>query len=134
MSTSRHSLAKTIAERTMHLKDADKLAHEVAAYLLSEGRTSDLESLMRDVMQYRHEHGIVEAVAVTAHELTDEIIDEIRDILRENNPRAKEFIISRQYDPAVVGGVRIQLANQQLDMTIRSKLDTFKRLTASGKE
>lgn len=129
-----HSLAEVVAERTLHIKDSDQLAREVAAYLLSENRTSDLESLMRDIMQYREDHGIVEAIAVSAHDLNDEIINDIKAILREHNPQAKSFIVRQKHDPAVIGGIRIKLANQQLDMTIRSKLDTFKRLTASGKE
>lgn len=134
MSVARHSLSKVIAERTMHVSDTDKLAKEVAAYLLAEGRTADLESVIRDVMQYRAEKGQVEVIAVSAHELDDETIREIKDTIRRQFPNADKIIVSRQHDPEVVGGIQIKLANQQLDMTIRSKLDTFKRLTTSGKE
>jgi F0F1-type ATP synthase delta subunit len=34
----------------------------------------------------------------------------------------------------VIGGVRLSLANQQLDLSVESKLNKFKQLTAAGKE
>ncbi len=131
---SRHKLVEIIAEQTLDIRDNSKLAREVAAYLITEHRSDDLNPIMRDVMQYRHDKGIVEATAVSAHDLTPEIIKDVHNVLDAEFPDAKEIIVTTKYDPSLVGGVRIDLANQQLDLTVRAKLNTFKRLTALVKE
>jgi F0F1-type ATP synthase delta subunit len=130
MKVNRHHLARVIAERTTHLADATELAHEIAAYVLHERYTGSLDSLLRDVMQYRLEHGVVEATAISAHPLTAQVLDDIKGILRDEYPHAKAVMVDQVQDPSVVGGVRIELAQEQLDMTVAAKLNKFKRLTA----
>jgi len=127
----RHELAAILAEKALSMSAAN-LAEEVAAYLLAENRTGELDSLLRDIMQYRADHGVVEVMAVSAHALTDGTRREVEAQIRELYPAAKQIIISEQLDQSVIGGVKIELANQQLDLSIRSKLNRFKQLTAVG--
>ncbi len=134
MSTKRQQLAEVIGQRTMHASNTKELVREVAAYILSENLTAQFESLMRDIMQYRAEHGIIEAVAVSAHELGDEVHREIKQLLQTELPHAKSILVRGKHDDSVIGGVRVELPNQQLDLTIRRKLATFKRLTIGAKE
>lgn len=133
MKVPRTQLATIIGERTLHEPDITKLAQEIAAYLLSENREHDLESLIRDVLQYRQEHGIVEAELASAHELGAGIDRQVQELLKQHYPTAKQVIVRESRDLSVVGGLRVQLAHEQLDMTVRAKLDRFKRLTAEGK-
>lgn len=128
----RRDLADIIGERTLHVRDVRTLAGAIAAYLLEERRTHDLESLIRDVMQYRLDHGTLEADIVSAHELPAHVMTDVKAILGREYPHAKEINLDIQIDPSVVGGVRIELPNEQLDMTVRAKLDAFKRLTVGG--
>jgi F-type H+-transporting ATPase subunit delta len=128
----RHQLAAVLAERSLAQLDVKTFSDELAAYLLSEHRTGELDSLMRDIMQYRADHGVVEVVAVSAHTLTDSVRKDIESQVRELYPAAKKVIISEEIDPVIIGGVRIELANQQLDLSIRAKLNRFKQLTAVG--
>lgn len=129
---SRRHLAEVIGERTLAQDNIKQLARAIAAYLLDEGMTGDLESLIRDIMQYRLEHGFIEANIVSAHELPANVLEDVRDILGREYPKAKSVELDTELDPNVVGGVRIDLPNEQLDLTVRAKLDTFKRLTAGG--
>lgn len=128
MSITRQDLASVLGERTLHIKDVRTLAAAIAAYLLEERRTGDLESLIRDIMQYRMERGHVEVNVVSAHPLSDLVLKDVKHILHQQYPHAKELNIDSQLDPTVVGGVRLELPNEQLDLTVRSKIDTFKRL------
>lgn len=132
MNIPRSDLAAVIGERTLQVRDVKHLAAAVAAYLLEERRTADLESLIRDIMQYRLENGVVEANVVSAHELPSIVLEDVKQILHQDYPKARELNIDAQIDPMVVGGLRIELPNEQLDMTVQTKLDTFKRLTATG--
>lgn len=131
---SRLELAEIIGEKTLRVESLDTLKDVIAAYLLDENDVDELDSLMRDVLAYRAAHGYVEATLVSAHPLTDGTKTEIRDLLKTEFPNAKKIIMNENIDPAVVGGVRIELAGEELDLTIKAKLNTFKRLTAARKD
>jgi F0F1-type ATP synthase delta subunit len=134
MKVPRHILAQAIAERTLHVRDARLLGREIAAYLLAERRTAELESILRDIMQYRTDHGVLEAEVVTAHEVRDQVLAEAKQLLQAAYPKAKTVHVGARLDESLIGGVRIDMANQQLDLSVRAKLATFKRLTsAEGK-
>jgi F0F1-type ATP synthase delta subunit len=125
----RHQIAAVLAQRSLGNIDVAKFSDEIAAYLLEAGRTGELESLLRDVMQYRADHGIVEVIAVSAHDLTAATKTDIEKQIRGLYPEAKQIIVTPQRDETVVGGVRLELANEQLDLTVRAKLNRFKQLT-----
>ncbi len=131
---SRRDLAEIIGEKTLKTTNTEKLAQQIAAFLLETRKTTDLESLIRDVMEYRADHGIVEATAVSAHQLDDKAISQIKQILLKEHPKAKKVRLNIKIDKSVVGGLRIELANEQLNLTVRDKLDDFKRLTAQIKD
>jgi F0F1-type ATP synthase delta subunit len=128
--TPRHVIAAALAQRSLGNVNTPKFATEIAAYLLGERRTSELDSLLRDIMQYRADNGIVEVIAISAHPLTAQINTDIEQQMRELYPNAKQIIITPEHDATAVGGIRLELANQQLDLTVRNKLNLFKQLTA----
>lgn len=130
--TPRRRLAAIIAERCQKSANSKELSQEIAAYLLSEGRTGELDSILRDVMQYRADHGIIEVAATTARPLSQSVKNDIESLIKGLSPGYKQIIISEQIDSSVIGGVRLELANQQLDLSIRSKLNRFKQLTIAG--
>lgn|SRR5690606_31599972 len=124
----RSELAEIIGEKTLHISDTKKLVRSVAAYLAEMDKPVDLDSLMRDVMQYRLEQGIVEAVVVSAHPLTPQVITDVKSLIKEHLPGTKSIKIDTRIDESLVGGVRIELPHEALDLSVRSKLNLFKRL------
>jgi F0F1-type ATP synthase delta subunit len=133
MKAPRTRIAKTIADRTLKDGVSKTFSKEIAAYLLSEGRVSELDSVLRDVRADWADDGYVEVLASSAHPLTAETKTEIMKQAKSQFPAAKKIVISEINDPDVIGGVRLSLANQQLDLTVESKLNKFKQLTA-GKD
>jgi len=129
MKASRTKLASTIADRSLKGESGDKLAQEVAAYLLSEGRVSELNSVLRDVQADWAQQGYVEVLAASAHELSSDVKASITRQVKALYPNAKQIVVTEVHDPAVVGGVRLSLANQQLDLSVEAKLNKFKQLT-----
>jgi F-type H+-transporting ATPase subunit delta len=139
MKTPRTRIASAIADRTLNSdqsgqKDAAKsLAKEVAAYLLAEGRVGELGSVLRDVQADWAKAGYVEVLAASAHPLSADVQKNIESQIRSLYPDAKRVIVTEVLDPTIIGGVRLSLANQQLDLSVEAKLNKFKQLTA-GKE
>jgi F0F1-type ATP synthase delta subunit len=126
--TTQRQLAKTIAERTRNVSSLKTLTDEVAAFLIEEKGVYNLESLLRDVIKYRAEKGIVEAVIVAANKVDKNVEAEVEQIVADIYPESKKIYISQKIDPQVVGGIRIDLPDRQLDLTVRTKINILKRL------
>lgn len=124
MKASRTRLAQVIAGDL----DQPDLNRAVAAYLLSEGRVDELDSLMRDVMKVRVERGVVEVSVKSAHPFSDQVRNAIQTEVKRLYPTARQIIINEVIDQDVVGGARLQFADRQLDLSIRSKLNHLKQL------
>ncbi|HVX58470.1 MAG TPA: F0F1 ATP synthase subunit delta [Candidatus Saccharimonadales bacterium] len=134
MKAPRTRLARLVADQTLDKGVSGRFAREVAAYLLSEGRVDELDSLLRDVQEDWAEAGHVEVTARSAHPLTAAVKDDIRREVKKVYPAAKRIVINEVTDPAVVGGVRLNMPSRQLDLSIRAKLNLFKQAVTAGKD
>ena len=135
MKTPRNRISRTVADRTLKSGSKNtKLTQEIAAYLLTERRVSELESIMRDVQQDWAEAGQVEVIAASAHPISSTVKNDIIARIKPLYPEAKQIIVTETIDPEIIGGVRLSLANQQLDLSVEAKLDKFKQLTTAGKD
>lgn len=134
MHASRLALAAGLTDKIQSGADAATLSREIAAYLLSEGRVGELDSLMRDIQAARAERGVVEVLAASAHQLDPEVKNDIEAMVHNVFPDAKKVIVTEVIDPEVIGGVRLSFAHQQLDLSVKAKLNKFKQLTSAGKE
>lgn len=130
MKVPRLKLAQLIRDRATSPEMFADLSREIAAYLLQEGRTGELNSLMRDVIELRAEQGNIEAIATSAFPLSIESRAEIEAVVQELYPSAKSIIVSETHDDHVIGGTKLIIANRQLDVSIRTKLNHLKQLTA----
>ena len=131
MKAPRTRIAKAIAARTLKDGVSRRFSREIAAYLLSERRTGELDSILRDVQGDWAEAGRVEVIASSAHALTPAVKADIKRRIKHVYPQAKQIIVTEARDPAVIGGVRLNLANQQLDLSVEAQLNKFKQLTAT---
>lgn len=133
MKTSRTRIAHTIAKHTLSRGASKQYARKIAAYLLSEHRTRELDSLLRDVQAYWANAGHVEAAVSSAHPLSSAAKEEVRNRAKKLYPFAKEITVTEAHDPQVIGGVRISLPNRQYDLTVEGKLNKLKQQTTAGK-
>ncbi len=128
----RSTLAQVMADKIdAPGADVSALGQELAAYLLTEGRSGELNSLMRDIMQIRAERGTVEVTVRCANGLSEQVKADITREVQSLFPKAKIIIISEIHDDTMVGGIRLEFANQQLDLSVRAKLNRFKQLTTA---
>ncbi len=132
MKTSRTRIAGAVATATLDKGVSKSYAQEVAAYLLVEGRVDELDSLLRDVQADWAAKGYVEVLARSAHPLSLETKADIAKQVQSLYPDAKKVVVTEVADPSVIGGVQINLANQQLDLSVEAKLNKFKQLTLRG--
>lgn len=127
---SRHDIATAIVRLIDENNDSRHIARRIAAYLMEQGRTKELDSLMRDVMQLRAGHGTVEVTATSAFPLTKQVKTHIEKLAAAIQGSAlKQVITNEVIDAKVLGGIRIETPGEQLDLTIRARLDKLKQAT-----
>lgn len=127
----RSRIASAIADKVLAQGTSPELGREIAAFLLSERRTSELESILRDVQVDWAVAGFVEVVATSAFPLDDTTKTDIMSLVRPLYPEAEQIIITEAHDESLIGGVQISVAGQELDLSIEAKLDKFKQLTVA---
>ena len=108
---------------------ARRFSSQVAGYLLDNNMTDELDSLTRDMVSYRAASGVVEVNTVSAHQLSGTALKEVRSKVKQLYPSARQIILNQRIDPDQIGGVRLELPDQQLDLSVRGKLNQFKQLT-----
>lgn len=127
---SRARLAKEIIKRLDNGESAEKISQEVAALLISMGKTSELSSLLRDCTRLRAERdGIVEVDAVTARPLDKDLERYVEKTTKDRYKNAKKVIIHNRVDPGVIGGISLSFVDSSLDLSIRARLNKLKALT-----
>lgn len=131
MKARRTRIARVVAEHTLKAGASKGFVRELAAYLLTEGRVAELDSIMRDVQQDWAEAGVVEVLASSAHPLPTAVQADIKSRVKRLYPNAKRIIVTERRDPSIIGGVRLDLADQQLDLSVEAKLNKFKQLTTA---
>jgi F-type H+-transporting ATPase subunit delta len=75
--------------------------------------------------RYNEAHGIVAATAVSAVALTPEAKDKLEKRLSELT--GKSIHLENRVDPAVLGGIRLDMAGERLDGTVAARLDALRR-------
>lgn len=121
-------MAEAIYELTGSAKGVDTLARSVAAYLVEQKRTKELDKVLRELAKLRYERdGLLEIVATSKHELSEPTKKAISQIFETKNSKVIE-----QRDDDLVGGVRIQALDKWLDLSIRGRLNQLKNSNFRG--
>jgi len=134
MKVSRVRIADVIAEDSLKKGFSQSEARSIAAYLMTNRRTAELDSILRDIRGVWAEHGFVEVTATCAHGLSEKVQQDIIAEVRKLYPDAKQIVIVEKHDPSIVGGVRIEFANRQLDLSVQAELNKFKTLAVNRKD
>lgn len=116
---------KDVAKAVVSLSEkhsTKRLSEMLAAYLVQNRRSGELDSIMREVMRQREtNNGMVEITATSAFKLNDATKKAISTLLGAENT-----IINEVINPEMLGGVRLETSEKQLDLTVRNRLNRLK--------
>lgn len=107
---------------------------KVHPYVLNFMKLLTERGLMREFpaccTEYRHrfneDHAILEATAVTAVALHDDLQQKL--VKKLSEVTGKTIDLTNKIDPTVLGGIRLEMDGTQLDGTIRHRLDNVRTL------
>jgi F-type H+-transporting ATPase subunit delta len=100
----------------------DTITANFLGVLAKNGRKGELPKIIRAFRRLSAEHrGEVTAEVVTARPLNDEQIAALKQQLRTRAGR--DVTIDAEVDPNILGGIVVKLGSQQIDASIRTKLN-----------
>jgi F0F1-type ATP synthase delta subunit len=118
---SRRKMAAFVADKLVAGHSVSESLKEVAAYLLTSGRTREQELLVRDIENEMAARGVVVADVASAHPLDASIQAEIKAMTG-----AKSVQLRQSVDETLLGGIRIDIPGKRFDGTIRHKLNALR--------
>ena len=118
---SRRKVAAYAADKLMAGETPARVMKEVAAYLAVSRRTREYELLVRDIEDALAQRGVTVANVASAHPLSAAMKKEISALVGKGTLQLRESV-----DPALLGGVRIDVPGKRFDGTLRRKLTTLK--------
>ena len=119
---SRRKIASLWADELLKGRDITK---QIAAYLVENRRVDEASLIVRDTEAALAERGVVVADITSATDLDASAQAAIQKFL-EISMNAKRIEFRKSTDEALIGGVRIDTAGQQLDASLRARLNQLK--------
>ena len=103
------------------LADADELLRNFVLLLSEKGRTAQLPEVYREFdALVAAEAGRLNVELTTAYELSDEEAASIVEKIEQTSGRTVEA--TRSVDPALIGGIVLQVGSHRLDASVRGRL------------
>ncbi len=118
---SRRKISNYIADRFVVGDDSGLLVKQLAAYLIDNNQTKELELIVRDIEYELQVRGTVIARVTTKFDLADATRQEIEEMI-SSQMELKQIIFNEIIDPNIIAGIKIDLPGKQLDATIARRL------------
>lgn len=97
----------------------------IASLLLDERRTRDVAALLRAIEKEMAKRGSVQVTVTSAHDVSEAVKMQLAALLGAENP-----VFDIVIDKSVIGGVKAQAGEKQIDLTVRARLNSFKTKVA----
>lgn len=109
-------------------KSVSDITVNLCTTLAGNARLNELPKIATTFGQLmKAKRGEVDATIISADTLTKKETDQIAAAIKNTSKGAKEVIISSKVDPAIIGGIQVQIGDQFLDLSIRSRIEELSR-------
>lgn len=127
MTITRSALARFLTEEPPNRRP--HAVRQAAAWLIRTGQVRRAGELVMEVARLQSEDGRLWARVTTARPLASDSLRVIEDYLK-NRTGCRELELETAVNAALIGGLRIETADQSLDATIQTKLRRLIQETA----
>jgi F-type H+-transporting ATPase subunit delta len=120
---------RTILKQVTDALELTPLMVKFLSLLIERDRLTELDGIVSSYRRLLNEaQGRVEAKVVSAGPLDAELVEQLRERLRVIS--GKDIVLSAESDPALLGGLRIELEGKVYDGSISTQLDRMKQRIA----
>ncbi len=116
-----NELAKYAVDQLESGIETPALAQQLAAYLLDTRQSKELGKLSRAIEAELNSRGTSQVTITSVHKISETVKQELANLLGAKNPVFTEVL-----DSSIVGGVKAQSMESEIDLTVRARLNRFK--------
>eukprot|EP00934_Nitzschia_sp_Nitz4_P007104 Nitzschia sp. Nitz4//scaffold34_size148208//80077//81066//NITZ4_002983-RA/size148208-snap-gene-0.223-mRNA-1//-1//CDS//3329548804//7094//frame0 len=119
---------KTAQVEEMLKSKVSPITLNLCTTLAGNAKLSELPKVASTYSQLmKAKRGQVDATIISAHELTSAQSSQIAAAIKANSQGAQEVVISSKVDPSIIGGIQVQIGDQFLDLSIKSRIEEISR-------
>lgn len=109
-------------------KKVSRITTNLCTVMAGNARLSELPKVA-DVFAslMKAKRGEVDATIISADALTKAETNAVAAAIKATSKGASEVIISSKVDPSIIGGIQVQIGDQFLDLSIKSKIEEVSR-------
>lgn len=97
--------------------------------LAGNARLSELPKVASTFAQLmKAKRGQVDAKIISAEKLTEAQLKEVQAAMQSQVPKGKSVVIEAVTDPSIVGGLQVQIGDQFLDLSVKSRIEEIARM------
>jgi len=118
--------------KTKAVESLDKVSHttrNLLTTLAGNARLSELPKVASTFEQLmKAKRGQVDAKIISAEPLDAAMLKTVQTAMQSQVPKGKSVIIEAVTDPSIVGGLQVQIGDQFLDLSIKSKIEEIAKM------
>jgi F-type H+-transporting ATPase subunit O len=97
--------------------------------LAGNARLNELPKIVKTYAQLmKAKRGEVDAKIISAETLTAAQLKSIQDAMKSQVPAGKSVVLETVTDPSIVGGLQVQIGDQFLDLSVKSRVEEISRM------
>jgi F-type H+-transporting ATPase subunit O len=118
--------------KTKYVSGFDKLSpitRNLLITLAGNARLAELPKVAATFAQLmKAKRGQVDAKIISAEKLTDAQLKDVQAAMQSQVPKGKSVVIEAVTDPSIVGGLQVQIGDQFLDLSVKSRIEEIARM------
>jgi F-type H+-transporting ATPase subunit O len=119
-------------EKTAYVESLDKLSpvtRNLLVTMAGNARLKDLGKITSVFAQLmKAKRGEVDAKIISAEPLSAAQLKEVQAAMASQVPKGKKVILETLTDPSIVGGLQVQIGDQFLDLSVKSRIEEIARI------
>ena len=115
-------------ESLLQEKKVSQITTNLCTTMAGNAKLGDLVSVAKvygSLMKAKR--GEVDATIISADPLTKKETEAVAAAIKATSQGASEVVISSKVDPSIIGGIQVQIGDQFLDLSIKSKIEEISR-------
>jgi len=119
-------------DKTAYVSGLEKISPITKNLLITmagNARLADLPKVANTFAQLmKAKRGEVDAKIISAEKLSAAQLKEVQTAMQSQVPKGKSVVIESVIDPTIVGGLQVQIGDQFLDLSVKSRIDDIARM------
>jgi F-type H+-transporting ATPase subunit O len=119
-------------EKTAYVESLDKLSPITRNLLVTMAGNARLNELPKVASVFaqlmKAKRGEVDAKIISAEPLSASQLKEVQAAMASQVPTGKKVILETVTDPSIVGGLQVQIGDQFLDLSVKSRIEEISRM------